>query len=372
MRVELIAPGYARHPGGVERHVIAVAAGLARRGARVEVLTQDHERGLPRVADVDGVVVRRFAPAGHVRVAAAPGLWDHLRRNAGSFDVVDVHGDHVPLALAVTRARSRRLVFTPHVHVQRLLRWPYGRLTRTVVERAARTVCTSHAEAEALSGVLPWASERIRVVPNGVDVDAIRAARRLPHEGKLIVAVGRLERFKRVDRAIAALANLPRDFRLVVVGDGPARRGLQAHACDLEVSSRVRFVGRVADVDLYRWLRTADVLVSVPEQQASGIQVLEAASARVPIVASDIASHREAAAQVDGAGVTFVSPDGSPFEVADAIASASRIAVPSSAPPPVPSWDAVIAQTCALYEELIRGRRSQGARGEPDLKNLCA
>jgi glycosyltransferase involved in cell wall biosynthesis len=366
MRVELVTPGYARHTGGLERRVGALASGLARRGLQVEVLTQDYERGLPSVSELEGVVVRRFAaPISDQRVAVAPRLWDHLRRTARTFGVVHVHGADAPLGLAVLRARPARLVITPHFAPERLLRWPYTHLTRAMVDRAAGVVCTSDTQAESLRGAFPWASARIQVVPDGADVAAIRSTRPFRREGTVVLAVGRLERYKRVDRAIAAMAGLGRTFELVVVGHGPARRRLEAYASDLQVASRVRFVGRVSDADLYRWLRTASALVSLAEQPTSGLEVIEAAAAGVPVVASDTAAHREAASYSGGAGVKFVSTGASPLEVADAISSASRTADRARGPTRVPSWDTVVAQTCGLYEELI-ARRSPGRRGEPD------
>ena len=60
------------------------------------------------------------------------------------------------------------------------------------------------------------------------------------------------------------------EFWLVVVGDGPARGRLAAYAADLRVSSRVRFVGAVPDPVLYRWLRTARVVVTLGRAAAPG------------------------------------------------------------------------------------------------------
>ena len=67
-------------------------------------------------------------------------------------------------------------------------------------------------------------------------------------------------------------------------------------------------------------------MLVIPEQQASGVQLLETASACVPIVASDIAAHRKAAAQVDGAGVTFVAA-AAPARNRTSIARRVRIAL---------------------------------------------
>jgi glycosyltransferase involved in cell wall biosynthesis len=223
-----------------------------------------------------------------------------------------------------------------------------------VVRLAAQTVCRTRAEAARLEAAFPPASPRIRVVPSGVDARAIRAARPYERPGRLVLAVGRLEQGKNLERTIAAMASLGEDHRMVVVGDGPSRSRLRAHAADLRVASRVRFAGAVADAELYRWLRTAEVVVNLGEERTSGAQLLEGITAGAPVVASDIAAHREMAARSDPAGVVFVSPEGSPLEVADAILEAEGLCerLREQPCPEPPSWDAVADGTLELYETL--------------------
>jgi glycosyltransferase involved in cell wall biosynthesis len=353
MNITLVASSSATYRRRLERHVGALARGLADHGARVEVLALDAGGGVPDFAVGDGVVVRRFpATSGPGRFGVLPALWEHLCSTSRSVDVVHVHSAQAALGVAVASSGARRLVFTPHAPIERLLRWPAARMTRAVVERAAQTICSSRAEASVLRATLPGAADRITVVPSGVDVTAIRAAVPFARPGHVVLSVGRLERHSRVDRAIAAMASLDPAFRLVIVGNGPARRWLEAYAADLEVSRRVEFVGQVSDVALHRWLRTARVVVRLSDQQASGVQVLEALSAGAPVVASDIPVHREVASYAAGPGVMLVSPDGSPLEVAYAIAQAAGVSVPRAVAANIPSWQAVVRGTLGVYEAL--------------------
>jgi glycosyltransferase involved in cell wall biosynthesis len=362
MRVALIASSYLPHPGALERRVDRLAHGLASRGVEVEILTQDRLRALPSESERDGVIVRRFAGSiGKAHASVAPGLWQYLRRVVGSFDLADTHCAHLALGLAVARAGARRLVLTPHGPVQQLFRWPHAGAAAALMRHAAQIVCSSRAQAAVLSSASPSAAERIRVVPNGVDVERIRRATPLPHPTSTFLSVGRLERYQRIDRAIAAMAGLGPGSQLVIVGHGPSRRSLQAHAADLRVSSRVEFMGAVfmgavPDAALYRWLRTARVVVALAHEQTSGLQVLEALAAGVPAVASDIPAHREAAAYARGAGVKLVPSTGSPLEVADAICEAATLQVAPEARMGLPTWDAVVDETLTLYDAALVGR----------------
>jgi glycosyltransferase involved in cell wall biosynthesis len=245
-------------------------------------------------------------------------------------------------------------VFTLHAPVERLLRWPHAHVTRLLIDHAAQIICTAVVESELLRRRFPWASNRIRVVQHGIDIPAIRAARPFAYCGIVVLTVGRLERYKRVDRAIAAIAGLDPEFRLAVAGDGPARPRLLAYAGDLRVSSRVEFVGSVPDAELYRWLRSAGVFVALAEQESSGLEVTEALSAGVPVVASDIPVHHEAASFADGGAVRFVPPAGSPLDVVDAISEAAELSVPSTVRLRLPTWDEVVERTLMIYTGATR------------------
>jgi glycosyltransferase involved in cell wall biosynthesis len=365
MNVALIASSDLRRPGPIERHVTEISHGLARRGSHVELLLQDPARRAPSASESNGIVVRRFpSQVGHARVTVARGLWQYLQSTASSFDLVDAHGAHLPLAHATARSCPKRFVFSPDAPIQRLLRWPYARITRSIVDRATRIVCRSRSQADLLCAAFPSAAPRVHVVPFGVDVEAVRAATPYRGTGDIVLSVGWLARNERVDRAIAAMVGLEPALRLIVAGNGPRKRRLRAYARDLELSSKVEFAGPVSDSERYRWLRTACVVTALSERPSSGRHVLEALAAGTPVVATDNPIHREAASYVGGAGVTFVSPEGSPLEVADAISHAVETRVPAAARPGIPTWDATIDRTSALYEAVIVGGQPTAEVGD--------
>jgi glycosyltransferase involved in cell wall biosynthesis len=358
MRIALVASSFRPGSDGLDRHVGKLAAALARRGAHVEVLTQDADRRAPRLVFQDGVTVRRFLlPVGASRGAMAPGLWDVLRRSSRAFDLLHVHTPHPSFAAVAMRVGPRRKVWTPHAPVKLLTRWPHMRVTRAVVGNAVLTLCTSVAESASLAERIPLAAARIGALGVGVDADAIAMAKPFARPGTVILARGPLERRRRVDRAIGAMASLSDDYRLVIAGAGPATARLAAHAYDLRVESRVQFAGPVSDIALYRWLRTARVTVSLAEHGTSGIDVAEAIAAGLPVVASEIPAHREVANRAGGRGVTFVTPEGSPLEVADAIAVANA-REPCAAGAAPPSWETVADAMLDVYERSPASERA--------------
>jgi glycosyltransferase involved in cell wall biosynthesis len=367
MKVALVASSCLPEPGRLERRVDQLARGLARRGAEVEVLAQGAARA--SVQHRDGVTTRTFATvAGPLRFAVAPRLRERLRLASREFDVIDVHTRQAPLALAVASTRVRRLVLTPGASAEIFLGWPHTRAARAMLAAAPRIVCRTELERGLLCAGIPHAASRAVVVSDGINREEIRSAEPFDVPGTVVLAVDRLDRGTGVGRAIAAMASLDPEFRLVVVGDGPARDRLRAFADDLRVSGRVHFTGPVSDAVLHRWLRTARVVVSLPGTRSSGAAVAEACAAGVPVVASDLPIQRHAAERLGG-GVIFVAPRSSPLDVADAIEESSRLSVMPNPDLPISSatsWEATIDATWDLYEEMLgaphASERNAGAR----------
>lgn len=102
--------------------------------------------------------------------------------------------------------------------------------------------------------------------------------------GNYFLSVGRLETVKRVDLIIRALARVESAWRLVVVGDGPLRPGLEALAAAEGVADRVTFTGAIDEAALVDLYAGARAVVFPPYDEDYGYITLEAFLARKPVV----------------------------------------------------------------------------------------
>ena len=112
-------------------------------------------------------------------------------------------------------------------------------------------------------------------------------------------------------------------------------------------------MGHLPDAEVYRWLRTSRVILTLAQEKSSPLQVVEAVCAGAPVVASDIAVHREAASYLGHSLVKLVSPYGSPLEIADRIVEAVQLRASPGIHPPAWTWDEVVEETVALYEAAL-------------------
>jgi glycosyltransferase involved in cell wall biosynthesis len=174
-------------------------------------------------------------------------------------------------------------------------------VTGAVVRRAAAVTAPTQATLAGIRSVYPRAP-RLTLVPNGVDTqgyaaadDAAVARARLAYglPDRFVLAVGAHRPHKNFPVLVSALAGLPEELSLVVVGQGDPRfRGqpeaLAALAAELGVAARVLLVPEVAD-DLLPAVYRAAALVAFPSvAEGYGLPALEALAAGVPLVVSDI------------------------------------------------------------------------------------
>ncbi len=131
-----------------------------------------------------------------------------------------------------------------------------------------------------------WPGLRVHHLPNFADDHGAAPRRRpdwLPAGRRLVLAMGRLHRNKAFDLLIRAMALLPGAV-LLIAGEGPERAALEALARREGVAGRVRLPGWSEDPAAL--LGAADLLVCPSRHEPLGNVIIEAFSARLPVVAT--------------------------------------------------------------------------------------
>lgn len=278
--------------GGAERQLALLLRHLP---VTCEVATLTRTGTLGAQIRATGVPVHEIGMRHNRDAAALPRLARLIRR--GRYDVVHTHLYRACVygRIAARLAGTPRVIATEHSlgdgHIEgRVPSRGVRALYRATERLGSATVAVSPTVAARLRG---WGVPpgRIVVIPNGIDAaafafDAARRAatrRRLgiaPHE-RIVGAVGRLVPTKRFDLLIEAVAAL-RGVRLLLVGSGPERGGLERLARDLGATGRVIFTGGTSDVA--GALAAMDVLAAPSTQETFGLAVLEALAAGLPVL----------------------------------------------------------------------------------------
>lgn len=165
-------------------------------------------------------------------------------------------------------------------------RWP--RRVRHLLEAATQVTAPSRYMQEQMATY----RREIAVVPNAVDLRAFSFRRRRP--GQRLVWVRALHATYNPVLAVEVVARLvPRFSQLSLhmlgpdKGDG-SRQAVERRARDLGVSDRVHLVGRVAHVEVPRWLDENDILINTTDVDNTPVSLLEAMAVGLPIVSTSV------------------------------------------------------------------------------------
>jgi glycosyltransferase involved in cell wall biosynthesis len=288
--------------GGAEQQLRLLVRHLP---AHCDVVTLTNPGPVARGLGADGVRVVHLGMAGNRDLGALPRLVRLMR--SGGYDLVHTHLYRACLygRLAARLAGVRAVVATEHsLGESQMEGRPLGAGVRALYLAGERlgssTVAVSPTVADRLRR---WGvpAPRIEVVPNGIDLDRFRfdpVARRhtrgqlgLPDDAYVVGGIGRLAPGKRFDVLIGALARLPRDWRLLLVGGGPEERALRAHAQEAGVADRVLFTGERPYLpdgspgpDLPALLSAMDVFASPSPEEAFGLAAVEAVACGLPLL----------------------------------------------------------------------------------------
>jgi phosphatidylinositol alpha-mannosyltransferase len=375
VRIALVSPYSFTYPGGVGRHVEALAEELLHRGNDVRLLAPfDPDDRVARLTHKGARPVDREIPDYLIPLGRTVGLplngaisnisvspyavstLGHVFRS-GAFDVVHVHEPNGVIASwTTTESAPLPLVGTFHTYSTTA---PLHHFAANVVG-VRRMYNKLHAKI-AVSEAARWTAERFygghyRVIPNGVELQPLPLEPKPASDTLRLLFVGRAEERKGLPvllRAFEALRNAGVPARLTVAG--ATHEEVEPYLMDVE---GVHVAGRVSEDEKKRLLREAD-LVCAPSLggESFGMVLTEAFAAGTPVVASDIAGYRDVVRDgVDGVLV----PVGQPAALGEALLSLAmdperraRMGAAARAGAERFSWPHVTDQVIETYEDAI-------------------
>jgi phosphatidylinositol alpha-mannosyltransferase len=370
MRIGLVSPYSWTHPGGVTRHVEALAREHAAAGHDVRVLAPydgDPREAPEWLVPLGGTVGLPFNGAVS-NLALTPFAASTLRRElrGGRFDVVHVHEPVAPLpgwlAMGVADAP---LVGTFHTYSENVLPHAVAALwgSRRNLNRLRVRIAVSEAAA--------WTGRRFfggeyRIVPNGVALPEggpPAPRRRAAGEPLEIAFVGQAVERKGLPVLLRAFEALREHVpaRLTVIGADAAEL-----APVLADGEGVIALGRVGEAEKRAALARAHVLCAPSlGGESFGMVLTEAFAAGTPVVASDIAGYRGVVE--DGAEGVLVPP-GDAVALAETLRDLAleperleRLGERASRAAERYAWPRIAAQVASAYEHAIAIPEPEGA-----------
>jgi len=279
----------------------------------VDVLCPDDGEGVVPESTTQKVTAVRYAPRAWQRIGQRHGgILPALRKNR--WLLLLVPGFLGALAFAVLRHARNADVIHANWSISGAIAIAIGSLTRKGVVTTLRgedataasapwarpllSICLRYSDAivcvsTPMAGVLlrlyPRHASKIFVIHNGVDAGLFGLERPEAHSDRLrILAIGSLIHRKGFDVLIRAMGKMKANCSvdLVIAGDGPERKRLDALAASLPPSRRVSWLGEVPPERVPELLSAADVLVLSSRSEGRPNVVLEALAAGMPVVST--------------------------------------------------------------------------------------
>lgn len=304
MDISLVTETYPPDVNGVSNTLERLVAELRKRGHRVSVTCP---RARTRRDLVDGIEVPGLALPFYSQVRIGlprrRAFLDEWREDPPDLVHIATEGPLGASALSAARALDLPVTSSLHTNFHRYARsyrlgWltmPAMRYLRRFHNRTAATFIPTREQAEDLA---PHGFERLAVLGRGVDTELFQPGRRdegvrrawgVEADETVLLHVGRLAAEKNLDLLVTAMERartINPATRLVIVGDGPERRHLEAALPD------AIFAGVRRGEDLAAHYASADGFVFPSQTETFGNVVLEAMASGLPCLAFDYAAGR--------------------------------------------------------------------------------
>jgi glycosyltransferase involved in cell wall biosynthesis len=204
--------------------------------------------------------------------------------------------------------------------------WHLASFEKEAARDATLIVTVSQYSAQRIVQLYDVDATKIRIVPNGVDLQKFKPAEDYENvkdvmgakSKHVILFVGNLIPRKGLHYLIEAAKHVIKeneDTKFVVVGEGPLKNNLISYSKEQGVSNKFAFLGGVSEAMLPKLYNCADIFASPSIQEGQGISLLEAQATAKPVVAFNVSAINEVIKNKETG--LLVKPDS--YELANAL-----------------------------------------------------
>lgn len=278
--------------GGAEKLVADMLPLLKDKGIEVELLL---------LRKVDSIFIKPLESA-KIKVHYSPfGLYSlknigFIRKMSKDFDLVHVHLFPAQYLASVAFSKTPMIV-TEHCTTNKRRSKPFYRpIEKFSYGKYKKIISISQKADDAIKKWLGFPKAKFDVIENGINLETFYSAKpkpipEVPAGVSKIIMVGRFNATKDHPTAIRAMALLPEDVHLLLVGEGNLKQDCIALAMDLKVDQKVHFLGLRSDVA--ELLKSCDINLISSHSEGLSISSLECLASGRPLVTSNVNGLRE-------------------------------------------------------------------------------
>lgn len=291
--------------GGIETTMQDICNGINASGLTCDVLCSNSIKSFQLdILDSKARIYRTKSYGKVANTSITPQMIYFLKNIGKSYDIIHLHLPDPMANLALLCANLHNKIVILHWHSdiikQKYLLQVYKPLQSWLLKRANVIIGTSPKYIEQ-SKTLQAYKHKCISIPLGTTPPILNLSTK--HQNpKMLLAIGRLVKYKGFEYAIKMMQYLPQDYCLCIGGKGELESSLKALVSSLNLKHRIFFLGFVADKDLPELYAKSGIFIlsSITKNEAFGLVQIEAMSHGVPVVSCSI----------EGSGVDWVNQNG--------------------------------------------------------------
>ena len=196
---------------------------------------------------------------------------------------------------------------------------------------AKEIASTSHAMANQVKKLVDKHELKINVIPFGVDIEKFKMKENYNNFSDITIGIikkiSKKYGIKYLIEAIKILiddlnsngySNISKNLKLFIYGDGDQREELEDLSIRLGLEKTIKFMGKIPNEKVPEALEKMDIFVvsSILNSESFGVAVVEAMSAGLPVVATDVDGFKEV---VEDKVTGLIVEKENPFELAEGL-----------------------------------------------------
>tara|TARA_B110001454_G_scaffold75831_1_gene73382 strand:+ start:3317 stop:4477 length:1161 start_codon:yes stop_codon:yes gene_type:complete len=309
LKIAYVSPYDWSVPSGVNNHIFKLANIMRNLGHEVDIIAPASHESAGKTVNILGKPVSLPASGSQTRIVINPKQITSIKDilSSSQFDLIHYHEPFMPLLSLMALHYSKKII--PHVvnvgtfHATR----EKGSLVYSLSNRFLGKYMKSLDGKIAVSSsakdyVAKYFPDSYEIIPNGIDTDRwddpyIPQIDSLRSDDLInVLYVGRAEKRKGLGvllQAFSVVNHVRPSVRLIVVGpDSSRRRKYQKKIMNTGLRENIVWVTNPTNEELPRYYKSADLFVSpATGNESQGYVLMEAMSAHLPVIASDIAGY---------------------------------------------------------------------------------
>jgi len=309
MKIALFSDTYAPEINGVAIHVAALKEGLESLGHEVLVVTTNpknndtfQEHG---VLHCPSIKLKRIYGYG---LSMPINMKQYQIIKKFNPDVIHIHTEFgIGLfGILVSKMLKRPVIYTLHTIYDDYVYYVVPKTGQRIFYKYIRSL---YKRATVITGPSPKSHEylinaglhrNVEIIPNPVDVDRfsienvstedidnVKKTYNIPDDAFVGCIISRVGKEKSIDvllNYIEKYSKVNKNFRFLIVGDGPAKADLEQQAKKLGINNVVIFTGKISNNKLLPYYAACDVFLTASLSDTNSISMLEAMSMGLPII----------------------------------------------------------------------------------------